>query len=90
MRGFLTKQRYICATVFVDHYSEFTFAHLQRSTSMIDTIAAKNAFEVVLRRHGIPVLHYYADNGRFADKDFLQSTVDCEHTISFCGTYAHL
>ena len=56
---------------------------------MIDTIAAKNTFEAVLRRHGIPVLHYHADNSRFADNDFLQSIVDCKQTISFCGAYAH-
>ena len=89
MRVSLTKQRYTCATVFVDHYSDFTFTHLQRSTSMIDTIAAKNDFEAVLRRHGIPVLHYHADNDRFADKYSLQSIVDCKQTISFCGAYAH-
>ena len=89
MRGFLTKQRYTCATMFVDHYSDFIFTHLQRSTSMIDTIAAKNDFEAVLRRHGILVLHYHADNGRFADKNFLQSIVDCKQTISFYGAYAH-
>ena len=89
MRGFLTKQRYTCATVFVDHYSDFTYTHLQRSTSMSDTLEAKNSFEAVLRRHGIKVLHYHADNGRFADKDFLQNIVDSRQTISFCGAYAH-
>ena len=89
MRGFLTKQRYTCATVFADHYSDFTYTHLQRSTSMSDTLAAKNSFEAVLRRHGIKVLHYHADNGRFADKDFLQNIVDSRQTISFCGAYAH-
>ena len=89
MRGFLTKQRYTCATVFVDHYSDFTYTHLQRSASMIDTIEAKNAFEAVLRRDRITVLHYHADNGCFADKDFLKSIVDCKQTISLCGAYAY-
>ena len=89
MRGFLKKQYYICATVFVDHYSDFTYTHLQCFTSMIDTLEAKNTFEAVLRKHGITVLHYHAENGRFADKDFLKNIVDSKQTISLCGAYAH-
>ena len=58
MRGFLTKQRYTCATVFVDRYSDFIYTHLQRSISMIDMLEAKNTFEEVCRRYGIIVLHY--------------------------------
>ena len=58
MRGFLTKQRYTCATVFVDRYSDFIYIHLQRSISMIDMLEAKNTFEEVCRRYGIIVLHY--------------------------------
>ena len=69
MRGFLPKQRYTCATVFVDHYSDFTYNHLQRSTNMNDTLEAKTAFETVFRRHGLTVLHYHANNDRFDDKD---------------------
>ena len=89
MRGLLTKQRYICATVFVDHYSDFTYTHLQRSTSMKDTLKAKTTIEAILRRTGIIVMHYHVDNGCFADKDFLNDIVECKQTISFCGAYAH-
>ena len=43
MRGFLCKQRYTCATIFVDHFSDRTYTHLQRSTSLQDTLAAFRA-----------------------------------------------
>jgi len=42
--GFLTKQRYTIATIFVDHYSSFSYVHFQKSTSMKDTLEAKEAF----------------------------------------------
>ena len=75
--------------MFVDHYSDFTYTHLQRSTSMKDTLKAKTTFEAILRRIGIIVMHYHVDNGRFADKDFLKDIVECKQIISFCGAYAH-
>jgi hypothetical protein len=45
MTGFLTKERYKCATVFVDHYSRRGFIYLQKSASAEETLQAKTAFE---------------------------------------------
>ena len=75
--------------VFVDHYSDFTYTHLQRSTNINDTLETKTAFEDAFRRHGLTVLHYHANNDRFDDKDFLKDIVECKKTINFYGAYAN-
>ena len=41
MAGFLTKERYTCATVFVDHNSNLSYVHFQKSTSAEYTLEAK-------------------------------------------------
>ena len=88
MRGFICKQRYACATICLDHFSDHTYTHLQRSTSLQDTLAAFRAYENFCDRHGVKVRHYHADNGRFVDQGFLDSLAK-DQTISFCGAYAH-
>ena len=45
LKGNLTKKRYTCATVFVDHYSRLSYVHLQRSMTSEETVGAKKAFE---------------------------------------------
>ena len=45
MAGFLTKDRYTCATVFVYHNSNLSYVHFQKSTSANYTLEAKEAFE---------------------------------------------
>ena len=89
LRGFMTKQRYTCATVFVDHYSDLTFTYLQKSLTVEDTVKAKKAFETFSRRFGVRIHHYYSDNGRFADKDFIKAVNDANQTNSFCRSYTH-
>ena len=89
MRGFMTKERYTCATIFVDHFSDLTFTYLQKSLSVADTIKAKKAFEAFSRRHGVRIQHYHSDNGRFADKEFIKAVDQENQTIRFCGAYAH-
>jgi hypothetical protein len=53
MKGKLTKNRYRCATVFVDHYSRLRFVHLQINDSLVETIAAKRTFETFAAEHGV-------------------------------------
>ena len=89
MRGFVTKRRYTCATIFIDHYSDLSYIHMQMSLTVEDTILAKRAFQSFARNHGITVKHYHADNGRFADKQFLAAVDEDNQTISFCAAYAH-
>ena len=44
LKGALTKKRYRCCTIFVDHYSRLRFVHLQIDDSSAETIIAKQAF----------------------------------------------
>ena len=46
-RGTPTIKRYIGATVFVDHFSNFTYAHLMTEMNAEATVEAKLAFERV-------------------------------------------
>jgi hypothetical protein len=45
LKGKLTKKRYKCATVFIDHFSRLQFVHLQLKDESDKTLAAKLAFE---------------------------------------------
>ena len=88
-KGSLVKNRYLVATIFVDHATDFGYVHLQKSTSSADTIEAKHEFERMAASHGIKIRHYHADNGRFADNAFMKSIRDAQQQITFCGVGAH-
>jgi hypothetical protein len=89
MRGIITHQRYKVATVFVDHFSGFSYVHLQKSTGVAETVEAKNAFERQARMYGVSISHYHADNGIFAEPKFIQVIQQDNQTISFCAVNAH-
>jgi hypothetical protein len=89
LKGIPTVKRYRCATVFVDHYSRLSYVYLQQILSSEDTIKAKTAFEMYASTYGVKILHYHADNGRFADSAFRQDLERNNQTISFCGVNAH-
>lgn len=89
VKGIPTKERYTCATVFVDHYSGFGYVHCQRSTDADETIQAKEAFERFAWRHGVRIEHYHADNGRFAEHKWMNHVKERQQTISFSGVGAH-
>ena len=57
-----TLWRYRAATVFVDHFSQLSFVHLQQTLSSEDTLLAKQAFERFCSTHGVKVIHYHNDN----------------------------
>ena len=89
IKGWLTKKRYIFATVFVDHYSSLSYVHFQKTDSAEETVEAKRAFEGYARQMGVNIRHYHADNGRFADNLFRADAADKRQTISYCGVNAH-
>ena len=89
MTGFLTKKRYHYMTIFVDHFSRLTFVYAHQRITAADTVQAKLAFEAYAKSMGISISHYRADNGRFADKEFVQSVREKQQTISYCGVNAH-
>ena len=88
-RGRPTTTRYIGATVFCDHYSDFTYVHLMTKMDAESTIKAKEAFERLASESGNVVRHYHADNGLFDTKAFKQSIRVAGQTLSFCGVNAH-
>jgi len=89
IKGILQKKRFTVATIFVDHFSGFTYVHPQASTSAEDTVQAKLSFERYASRFGVTIRHYHADNGAFATKLFRQAVADAQQTQTFCGVNAH-
>ncbi len=89
MKGKLTKKRYRCATVFVDHYSCLCFVHLQIDNSLVKTVATKHAFETFAAEHGIKIQHYHCNNGHFSDNAFKQACHEQRQQCTFCGVNAH-
>jgi hypothetical protein len=89
LRGTPTTKRYLCATVFVDHFSGHGYVYLQKSTSAEETVEAKLAYEAHVATIGVNVVHYHGDNGVFADNKFRQSVREKRQTLSFCGVNAH-
>ena len=89
IKGRLTRRRYRYCTVFVDHHSRLKYVHLQETLSSDDTVKAKQAFEAYAAKHGVKVQHYHADNGRFADKAFVNHATEQGQDITYCSVNAH-
>ena len=85
LKGKFTQQRYNYATVFVDQFSGYTFVYLQRRVMKKDTVKAKHAFECTAELRGVKILHYHADNGRFADNAFIADCNTQQLSLSYCG-----
>ena len=54
-----------------------------------EMIDAKHVFELLAEQHGVRILHYHCDNGRFANKAFVDDVQMAHQTITFCGVGAH-
>ena len=89
LKGTLTKQRYKYATVFVDQYSRLSYVHLQRTITSEETVQAKIAFERYAQERGVQIRHYHANNGRFADKGFINNCQINNQCLTYCGVNAH-
>ena len=88
-KGQPTVRKYRGASVFVDHASDFTYVHMHHHLTTDETIDAKHAFERLATQHGVQILHYHCDNGRFADEAFVDDVRAGHQTITFCGVGAH-
>ncbi len=89
LKGSLTKKWYRYCTVFVDHFSQLHFVHLQIDNSAAETMLAKQAFEKYAAKHGVCILHYHCDNGQFADNAWKQSCETSCQQLTFCRVNAH-
>ncbi len=88
-KGYFFRKRYKVATIFVDHFSRLSYVYLQESTKGVQTLAAKRSFEAYAASHGVKIKQYHADNGRFAEKLFLNHCELSGQTVSLCGVSAH-
>ena len=91
MTGNLTTKRYKYATVFVDHFSRFSYVYLQKTATLEETLEAKKSFESYEASHNFQILNYHADNGVFRANDWIK---DCQiepnpQGMSFSGVDAH-
>ena len=88
-RGRPTTKRYRGATVFIDHYSDYTYVHLMMEMDADATVKAKQAFEQICSEHNVKIRHYHADNGLFDMHAFKLSIQKSGQNLSFCGVNAH-
>ena len=65
LKGKPTKQRYRRATIFLDHYSDMTYVHLQIRFSSDETVQEKKAFEDYALKYKVKIKNPHAENGRF-------------------------
>ena len=87
-RGCPTLQRYIGNTIFVDHFSDFTYCHLMIKMNAETTVEARATFERLDHYHNVNIRHYHCDNRLFDTKLFKASILSANQSISFCGVNA--
>ena len=88
-RGNPTTKRYVGATIFVDHFSDFTYCHLMTEMNAETTVEAKLAFERLFSTYNVNISHYHCDNVLFDTKLFRKTVNTANQTLSFCGVNAH-
>ena len=89
MTGFITKQRYKYATVYVDQYSGLSFVYLQCTASASETLEGKGAFEWYARLHDVTISAYHADNGIFKAREWVENCHQLQQGLTFAGVWAH-
>ena len=91
MTGKLTTKRYKYATVFVDHFSRFSYVYLQKTATVEETLEAKKAFETYAASHQVQIQNYHADNGIFRANEWIKHCHSDPHPqgMSFSGVDAH-
>ena len=65
MSGFITRQSYQYACMFVDHNYDFTYVHILKSHTGYEAVESNESFEVYAKSNGFDIIHYHADNGIF-------------------------
>jgi hypothetical protein len=65
------------------------YIHLMTKLTSEETVEAKQAFKHFAEQHGVRILHYHCNNGRFADNAFKNSCSAKGQCLTFCGVNAH-
>ena len=84
-----TTQRFVGATIFVDHATSFTYVHLIKDFTAEAAMEAKNAYEVKAAEFGVRIRSYHGDNGRFAELRWVTDSEEKGQKLSFCGVGSH-
>ena len=70
-RGILTRARIWAASIFVDYSSGYIHVGLLGDQSGDSTLKSKHDFEHLAGTRNVDIKAYHADNGRFAEKTFM-------------------
>jgi GAG-pre-integrase domain len=89
MKGIPTRRRYHIATIYIDHKREYTYVHLQQSTTSEETLQSKNSCERWAKSCNITIKKYHSDNGRFADNAGMNDAANQVQIVSMCGVNAY-
>ena len=84
MTGNLNIKRYKYDTVFVDHFSRFSYVYLQKTATVEETLESRKAFESCAASHNVQILNYHADNGIFRANEWIK---DCQSEPNPQGMY---
>ena len=75
--------------IFVDHCTGFLHIENQLGFSAVESIRAKQAFELMCLTHGVIVESYLTDSGAFKATGFVQHIRNHSQKIHYCGANAH-
>ena len=89
MTGFITRERYKYATVYVDQATGLGFVYLQKSSNAKETLEGKRAFERYAMARGVTIAAYHADNGIFKAKAWVEACNNQNQPLTFAGVGAH-
>ena len=89
LKGKPTQQCYKYAMVFINEFSGYRFVYIQKRLTSEETVMAKRAFGCSMEQCGVKILHYHADNRRFADNAFIANCNEQRQSLSYCGVNAH-
>ena len=87
--GDLTHARLWAATLFVDNYSKYWYAHLMRGTSGEETHRVKGYYKRLAATHGARVCVYKAESGKFSELKFKETVQTFRKQIIYCGVVSH-
>lgn len=89
MIGFITKERYKIATVYVDTATGYGFVYPQKTASAAETLEGKRVFEKQALDNNIKIQAYHADNGIFKAKAWVDDCTRQGQRLTFAAAGAH-
>eukprot|EP00957_Ditylum_brightwellii_P087682 6676685-Ditylum_brightwellii.AAC.1 len=73
----------------VDHTNSYSYSHFITGATNNLTVAAKLAYETVMREYWHNVESYHGSNSRFDSEDSTNSCKAAHQTYSYCGVGGH-